>query len=61
MRPDEAVAIALAHVGAGSTLIEIQREEDDLAWEVKVRPAAAFIRDVESVPNGTVVDAKIDD
>lgn|GEM_PF-3189332 len=48
-------------MGAGSTLIEIQREEADLAWEVKVRPAAAFIRDVESVPNGTVVDAKIDD
>jgi len=32
-----------------------------LAREVKVRSAAGLIRDVESVPNGTVVDAKIDD
>ena len=60
--PDEAVAIALAHVGAGSTLVEIEREDDDgVAWEVKVRSAAGVIWEVELAPNGTVVDAEIDD
>lgn len=60
--PDEAVAIALAHVGAGSTLVEIEREDDDgVAWEVKVRSAAGVIWEVELAPDGTVVDAEIDD
>jgi len=32
-----------------------------MAWEVKVRSAAGVIWEVELAPDGTVVDAEIDD
>lgn len=59
---DRAVAVALAHVGDGSSLIRVEREDDPgVAWEVKVRASNGVIWEVEVSPSGTVVKAEIDD
>lgn len=57
-----AVAVALAHVGGGSSLIGVEREDDPgVAWEVKVRASNGAMWEVEVSPSGTVVEAEMDD
>lgn len=59
---DRAVSAALAHVGKGSSLIGIEREDDPgVAWEVAVRAANGAEWEVEVSPTGRVVHAEIDD
>ena len=57
-----AAGIALDRVGAGSTLLEVKREDDPgVAFEVKVRSASGQVWEVEISPTGAVVRAHLDD
>lgn len=57
-----AVAVALAHVGQGSSLVGVEREDDaGVAWEVEVRASNGATWEVEVSPTGKVVNAEIDD
>ena len=60
--PDKAGAIALAHVGEGSSLLKVEREDDPgVAWEVKVRAASGLVWEIKISASGAIVEAEIDD
>ena len=59
---DEAVKAALRAAGAGSTLISVEREDDDgAAWEVKVRRADGATVEVYVSATGTVLGTEVKD
>ena len=59
---EQAVAVALARVGDGSSLIKVEREDDrGVAWEVEVRAANGAEWEVYVSATGRVVKAEIDD
>lgn len=59
---DQAVTIALASVGDGSTLIEVRRENDHGAlWKVKVHRADGAEVRVYIKADGTVLTSHVDD
>lgn len=59
---EQAAAIAEEAVGAGSTAIRVEREDDSgVAWEVKVESADGTLHEVKIAPDGTVVSDEEDD
>ena len=59
---DKAAEIAVATVGAGSTVLEVERKyRENVAWEVKVRRADGVRFEVKIAANGTVLRVEQDD